>query len=279
VIITGDKKDFPLDMKITGSKIQDVRNIIARRTKNYDKQRDSLVSISVRLMQITGDSIETIQKTLWNKIYKIDSLTVVEKKKFIKEYSNSFAALQELFWQKNQFTRDSIYAIYRSLKPLYKESQYGQRIGNYLKVGDILKQGDSFSDFEALDQFGKTRKLSDFKGKYILLDFSTTYCGPCMAAADELKKLSEELKSNLTVISFSGDANKEIWMQGIRRDSPTWINLWDGKGFYGETIIKYGIQGYPTFYLISPQGKIVTNWTGYNKGLIGNMISKIINPS
>jgi thioredoxin-related protein len=277
VIVKGDTSDFPWDIKISGSRIQDARNALDNIVRPYNKRRDSLYAISSKLMQLQGDSIENVQKKIWSEIYKIDSTTTLKKKNFISKNRNSFAALQELFWLKYSFSKDSISAIYNSLNPFYKESSYGQRIARYLRVGDILKQGDSFWDFEAQDQQGNQHKLSDFKGKYILLDFSTTDCGPCVLAVKELKLLSEQLKDQLTIISFSGDANKETWMRGIKRDKPFWPSLWDGKGYYGETIIKYGVQGYPTFHLIDPQGKIVLNWTGYDNGLIGNMITKKIN--
>jgi peroxiredoxin len=161
--------------------------------------------------------------------------------------------------------------------PLYKQSLFGQRIGNYLKVGDILNKGNNITDFEALDKDGNKHRLSEIKGKYILLDFSTTYCGPCIESLEDLKIISKKYAEQLGIVSFSGDGGKATWLKGISRDQPAWLSLWDGKGSYGETILKYGVTGYPTFFLIDPQGKIVSKWSGYGKspGEKGSLETKV----
>ncbi|HEY5327751.1 MAG TPA: TlpA disulfide reductase family protein [Mucilaginibacter sp.] len=147
----------------------------------------------------------------------------------------------------------------------FKISHFGARIGNYLKVGNILKNGDQMADFEAMDKDGHKHHLSDTKGKYVLLDFSTTYCGPCIESLKDLKIISKKYADQIQIISFSGDGGKATWLKGINRDRPAWLTLWDGKGNYGETILKYGVTGYPSFFLIDPQGKIVSKWVGYGK--------------
>ena len=121
------------------------------------------------------------------------------------------------------------------------------------------------ADFEAMDKDGHKHHLSDTKGKYVLLDFSTTYCGPCIESLKDLKIISKKYADQIQIISFSGDGGKATWLKGINRDRPAWLTLWDGKGNYGETILKYGVTGYPSFFLIDPQGKIVSKWVGYGK--------------
>ena len=55
--------------------------------------------------------------------------------------------------------------------------------------------------------------------------------------------IDKTYSDSLEIISFSGDSKKDIWLNSLKRDSVTWISLWDGKGRYSETYIKYGIQG------------------------------------
>jgi thioredoxin-related protein len=97
-----------------------------------------------------------------------------------------------------------------------------------------------------------------------------------MASIPELNEISKKLADNLSVVSFSGDAGKETWLKSLTRDQPQWLSLWDGKGFYGETIIKYGVTGYPTFVLINPDGKIVSKWSGYEKGALEKKVQDLI---
>lgn len=273
VDITGDIKDFPFDVKITGSKSQDESTAMFSLIKADYKKRNDLVA---QYFKLTGDSAQIKGKEIWKIIGKLDSTDDVIKKNFIKNNLNSYAGLQELFYQKKTYSKDSLTAMYNALTPEYRKSSFGQRIGNYIKVGETLKVGDNSFDFSAIDKTGVSHKLSDAKGKYVLLDFSTTYCGPCMQSIGELKGLAGSHADNLSIITFSGDGGKATWLTGVKRDNISWLSLWDGKGSYGETIMKYGVSGYPTFFLIDPQGKIVNKWVGYETGALQPNVDKAI---
>lgn len=274
VLIKGDRKDFPFYLNITGSKSQDVYNILDSKTKSLKTQRNTLTENIWQLVTDESDSGKAKLETVGKQLRHIDSLTNAIRITFIKSNLNSYAALNELYFLKTSFSKDSLQKMYNRLELNYKQSIYGQRILNYLKVGDILKVGDMFSNFEAIDQFGKMHKLSELKEKYILLDFTETYCGPCILAVDELKKISQTYADKLNIVSFWADKSKEVWNEGVLRDKLSWLCLWDGEGHYGETLLKYGVYGYPTFFLIDPNGKIVSQWTGYGKGDIENKIAQ-----
>jgi peroxiredoxin len=143
-----------------------------------------------------------------------------------------------------------------------------------------LKVGDKIYDFEAYDATGKTHKLSSYTGKYILLDFSSVHCGPCVASADELRMLTKKYKNKLNVITFSAD-KKDEWIKGIKDEKVTWVSLNDGTGLRGKTMFKYNAPGFPGFYIISPQGVIVETWVGYEnlktgKGDLENHLIKYL---
>jgi thiol-disulfide isomerase/thioredoxin len=193
---------------------------------------------------------------------------------FIKAHFNSYIGMNALFFVRNSFKKDTLQKMYDGLSAEHKESIYGQRIKNYLIVGDALKNGDKYSDFEAMDTSGKKHKLSDFTGKYVLLDFTQTYCEPCIESVDELKKADSLYKNKLQLISFNADKSKERWLTGILRDKPTWIALWDGEGIYGKTILKYNVTGYPTFVLLNPEGKIIWKEFGFETGIIEKALEK-----
>jgi len=272
--VTGDIADFPFYLKITGSADQDIYTILNNKTKAYYKQRNVLVN---EVMALKGDSVEKSEK-IWRTISGLDSACDAIRKQFIKENLNSYAALNELNYLRSKYSRDTLQQMYNLLKPLYKQSKYGQRIATYLKIGDILKKGDTYADFEALDKDGKSHKISDIKGKYILLDFSETGCGPCILSLKDLRDIKQQYADKITIITFSGDAGKDTWLYGLNRDKPDWLSLWDGKGRYGKTILKYGITGYPTFCIINPDGKIVSLSTGFgDQGSLENSVKQILN--
>ncbi|WP_345955535.1 TlpA disulfide reductase family protein [Mucilaginibacter sp. PAMB04168] len=278
VVIKGDVKDFPTNLLITGSKTQVDYSQLQKLSAVHDKKRNELVE---QFFALSGDSVKIKGRKIWEVINKADSADLLVRTNYVKTHLNSHAGLYELFNIKNKFRNDTLRLMYNSLKPEFKQSLFGQRIGNYLKVGDILKKGDAMADFEALDKNGVKHRLLNFKGKYILLDFSTTYCGPCLLSLEDLRNIEKRYADKLTIITFSGDVGKDTWLKGLNRDNPKWLSVWDGKGNYGETILKYGISCYPTFVLIDPQGKIAAKWEGYGKepgrkGSLETSVDKIL---
>jgi len=274
VLVEADIKDFPFNVKVSGSKYQDENEVLKSQTRQYDKLRDS---ISENLFELIKDTSAEGKK----KIYTIarqqayydrvtDSITL----SFIRTYPNTHAAVNQLYYLRKKFSRDSLEIMYNKLPDELKEGIFGKKLFTYLKVGNVLKIGDIASDFEARDQKGNKHNLGDHHGKLVLLDFTETYCVPCVLAADELKTAFKKYAGRLSIISFCTDKQKDTWIKGIQRDKPAWLCLWDGKGPASETPLKYGVNGYPTFVLIDPEGKIVSRFSGYSKGDILREISK-----
>lgn len=284
VQVKGDIKDFPWDVQLTGSKNQDIANKLKNQTKTFWKNRDSLVNLLMPyLMKAPTDSTKAIMRPLEKQINKIDSAVDEITIKFIKENINSYTGLQEFYWKRNYFKKPEFEALFNTVNPELRSSNFGQRITNYLKVGDALKKGDTFYDFEASDIKGKKYRLSNYKGKYILLDFTETYCGPCILSAEDLKILETKYADKLQIISFYAETNKKTMQEGLTRDKPAWPSIWDGKGNYSEITLKYGVRGYPTFVVIGPDGKILSRFSGYGKddngkGSLENQIDKLLQP-
>ncbi len=274
VTLSGDKNDMPWNMKVKGPESERVFQLLYNdKLQVLHVQRDTLV---MQAMSMHGDSAQIKSRLIWNKIKKIDSADRVLRNQFIHNHLNSYLALDELFYQKAMYTTDSLQHMYNSLLPKYKNSSYGKRIGVYLKVGDELKEGDNFVDFSGFDKNGKLHKVSEIKGRYVLLDFSGTYCGPCVMSVKDMRNLNKKYVDNLSIITVSQDVSKAMWMEGVNRDKPEWLSLWDGKGITGETSMKYGVMGIPDFCLIDPQGKIIARITGYSDGYLEKRISEIL---
>jgi thiol-disulfide isomerase/thioredoxin len=267
ISISGDITQFPTDISINGSKSQDDFNTQTRLTKHLFKQRADLVN---QYLELKNDSGKVKTRQIWTVIHGLDSTDKQIRKDFIKTHPNSYAALIDLFYYRDEYPRDTLLKIYQSLIPKVKASVFGQRMITYLKIGNVLKKGDTMVSFSGIDVKGKQHQLSEVKGKYILLDFSATFCVPCIESVKDLKKLSTLYADSLQIITYSADGGKSTWLTGVKRDHPTWLSLWDGKGPYGEAQMKYGVNGVPTFVLINPQGKIVANWSGYGTNADGS---------
>lgn len=276
IIINADKKDFPYNVKVSGSVHHAKMSILDNKTKSYKIGRDEIVAFLRKPTVDSSAAYKSLRKEKVNQLQAIDKAVDSVGMDFIKSNLNTYAAVDHLFDLRADFDKIELQKLYDNLDAKYKNSVYGDRIATYLKVGDQIKNGDLFFDFEAKDQFGKTRKFSEFAGKYILLDFTETYCRPCIQSVQELKEVFEAKAEKLTIISFYADKSELIWKKGLQRDQPGWITLNDGKGPNGETLLKYGVLGYPTFFLIDPDGKIVETFFGYESQKIKKMIQNHI---
>ena len=197
IIVSGDKKDFRYNLNIKGSKFQKEKDILDKDTKKYHIERDSLEKYMFPTESDTTKTYLAIQKTKLNRIKEIDKITNEITLKYIKDNINSYYALLNLSFYLKKLPKSDIQDLYNKLGKEHKESIYGKRVKTFLEVGNILKEGDFYFDFEAKGQDNKTHKLSEIKDKYILLDFYETYCGPCVTSINELKKLNK-LRIDLT---------------------------------------------------------------------------------
>ncbi|HKZ67184.1 MAG TPA: TlpA disulfide reductase family protein [Chitinophagaceae bacterium] len=120
--------------------------------------------------------------------------------------------------------------------------------------------GKEAPDFSMPDVNGKEVKLSSFRGKYVLVDFWASWCGPCRSENPNLVNAYNQFKNkNFTVLGVSLDrpGQKDKWLQAIKDDKLAWTNISDLQWWSSPVVSLYGFDGIPFNVLIDPQGKVI----------------------
>ena len=124
---------------------------------------------------------------------------------------------------------------------------------------ELLKPGASAPDFTIGAPDGKSVRLSDFKGKYVVLDFWATWCPDCRADVPRLKEIHKAYASDsVAFLSVSFDTDKDKWTSYIRDNGMDWAHGSELKKWKETTVSSlYYVKWIPSIYLIGPDGKVI----------------------
>ncbi len=118
--------------------------------------------------------------------------------------------------------------------------------------------GKTVPEMTMPDVLGKDISISSFRGKYVLIDFWASWCGPCRMENPNVVKVFNQYKAkNFTVLGVSLDKDKDAWKKAIAQDHLAWTQISDLKYWNSQSVEIFGFQGIPFNVLVDPSGKVV----------------------
>jgi len=260
-VITIRAKDSIQHATVDGSTTDRENRILLALQQPYVDIRDSLARIyrSLTPEQRKDTAWQaTLRRTMQSMVHGYDSTTLA----FTYSHTNSFlglAGFQYLELAYN-FNPDTAAVRFARFSKEQRESVYGKKLQAMIDNAQKTGIGKMATDFTETDSTGRKVSLADFRGRYVLLDFWASWCGPCRAEnPNYLRAYNKYKEKNFAILGVSLDEGKDRgkWLKAVQDDHLPWTQVSELKGFQSKAAILYSVGAIPTNFLIDPSGKII----------------------
>ena len=245
---------------IIGSKINDDNVKLMERLKPVIADAKKLQA-QTKAASAAQQNTAEFQNTMQAKYKSLQAEQKTTLKDFIRANPDSYLSLLALN-SVGGHTPDpaEMDSLYNSLSPALKTTEMAKVFKKSLDAVRATATGVAAPDFTQADVNGMPVKLSSFRGKYVLVDFWASWCGPCRQENPNVVKAYNKYKDkNFTILGVSLDkaGGKSAWLNAIKSDGLTWTQVSDLKFWNNEAATLYNVTSIPANFLIDPSGKII----------------------
>lgn len=246
--------------RLSGSKTQDEWIDYQRKTEIFEVKWQSVLSAIKKTETEKNWGLVDSLRDRYIRQYKEGNQQLYSD--FVHANPESFISVDLLSLNRHRLPFDSLNLFYQHLAPIVKQTREGISLGEFIVKEGSLQIGKQVPEITFTDKEGVSRKLSDFKGKFILLDFWASWCVPCRQENPYLVDAYRKYKTKgFEIVSFSLDREKEKqeWLDAIVQDSMNWIQVCDFKYWNSEITIAFNLfgRGIPVNFLLDAEGKII----------------------
>ena len=248
--------DFFLNREVSGTVNNDLFSLYNAATE-YAVDSIRRVFVIDRMIHPDKDR-ETQTKEFDARTDFLNSRNLSVQKNMVETYKDQVFAPFMIYWEmKANLSLDELKAWRQKIDPKLNNHPYTKQLDEYIRLA-AFGVGSVMPNFTLKTPDGKDISLNDFKGKYVLVDFWASWCGPCLREMPNVVKLYKECKGkNFEIFGVSLDNKKDAWEKAIKANGMKWPQGSDLKGWGSEPARLCNVSAIPFTVLIDPEGEVI----------------------